>query len=655
MSFTEIIKLADIATPKKLKETLNNVVAQSTSALGALESLNLKVVENMSNIDITHKKVEQNTNKIKVVENALYGSGIISKESNEMTEYCREIGGSSLAGDILDGSYMTVNKIKGNSKQKSLNLIDFDSIVNGTTVKKDELNNYVINMVNQTTTPTIRINESLWSPGTVPGIFYVVIGEIKKIHYFYGSPSVIVEKLNAMYEPIESATYGLTIDSNETYPNSGFYRFYAVFYPKEAFITGLRFSLEFGTMRNVALYRIGEESELVADRNVALEIAKEIKYTPFFNTIKHSQLYGIKTINNLIDSERLLNNFISKTETGYYKLFREGESHTRFSNKVSGFFPKGKVTISMKVVDTNLDLTSSFKNTSFSWRITQKDGVDKANYIKLEKDGTISSTLTLTEDGNMLDLYFQANSFSANGYIIVKDIMVNCGGSPSEYTPYEENIIPLVPMVTNFDGLVRENCVKNSYNNYTLTKILYPQNASGYRDATKSMPIDLPKGKYSFLINQSKSGVVPLTMHIELKDGTSKNYGITSGVELIREFESDLVSIKIGINSSSIDTPVIGTSVNIYGLEIKSANPLELGAHDYFENGAIVEQTNKSNGHILTEPTYKVLDVNTEILAKKGGIEQVITPKDENGLTCFDYGVNTTEDNEYIVLLGGAE
>jgi hypothetical protein len=408
-------------------------------------------------------------------------------------------------------------------------------------------------------------------------------------------------------------------------------------------------------MRNVALYRIGQEDDLVDNRNIALEIAKEIKYTPFFNTIKHSQLYGIKTINNLIDSERLLNAFMYKTDDGYYKLFRSGESHTRFSNKVLGFFPKGKVTISMKVVDTNLDLTSSFKNTSFSWRITQKDGVDKANYIKLEKDRTISSTLTLTEDGNMLDLYFQGIPYSEDGYIIVKDIMVNCGGSPSEYTPYEENIIPLVPMVTNFDGLVRENCVKNSYNNYTLTKILYPQNTSGYRDATKSMAVNLPKGKYSFLINQSKAGVVPLAIHIELKDGTSKNYGITSGVELIREFESDLVSIKIGINSSSIDTPAIGTSVNIYGLEIKSANPLELGVHDYFENGAIVEQTNKSNGHILTEPTYKVLDVNTKVLAKKGGIEQVITPKDENGLTCFDYGVNTTEDNEYIVLLGGAK
>jgi hypothetical protein len=598
-------------------------------------------------------QLKQNTNKIRAVENVLYGKGFIAKESNEMTEYCREIGGPSLADDILDGSYMTVNKIKGNSKQKSLNLIDFDSIVNGTTVKRDEFNNYVIDMGNQNITPIIYTKESLWSPGTVPGIFYVLIGEIKKGYQFSGKPSVGIKRLGAMLEPVENHYVGLDIDSRETYTGSGFYKFYTTFYPKQSFITGLFFGLNQGTMRNVALYRIGDDGELVDDRYVALEIAKEIKYTPFFNTIKHSQLYGIKTINNLVNSERLLNDFVSKTEAGYYKLFRNGESHQRFSKKVSGFFPKGKVTISMKVVDTNLDLTSDFKDTSLTWRIAQKDGVEKANFIKLAKDGIISSTLTLVEDGKFLDLYFQGIPYSEDGYIIVKDIMVNCGETPMEYTPYEENIMPLVPMITNFDGLVRENCVKNSYNNYTITKISYPQNASGYRDATKSMAVNLPKGTYSFLIKQSKAGVVPLTIHIELKDGTFKDYDITSGVVLVRKFESDLIAIQIGINSSSIDTPAIGTSVNIYDLEIKSARPLELGAHDYFENGAIVEQTNKSNGHILTEPTYKVLDVNTEILAKKGGIEQVITPKDENGHTCFDCGANTTEKLTYITVLGG--
>jgi hypothetical protein len=57
----------------------------------------------------------------------------------------------------------------------------------------------------------------------------------------------------------------------------------------------------------------------------------------------------------------------------------------------------------------------------------------------------------------------------------------------------------------------------------------------------------------------------------------------------------------------------------------------------------------------LKTPTITPIDFDNEYLVWDKGEEQVLTPEDENGNNCFDYGANTTEKNEYIALLGGAE
>jgi hypothetical protein len=107
---------------------------------------------------------------------------------------------------------------------------------------------------------------------------------------------------------------------------------------------------------------------------------------------------------------------------------------------------------------------------------------------------------------------------------------------------------------------------------------------------------------------------------------------------------------------------------------------VELGKWDYIENGQVVRQTiveaydstkynngtyNGTTDFILsadgTQVEYKgtittePITFDNKYLVWDKGIEQVLTPKDDNGKTCFDYGANTNEENTYYVMLGGAE
>jgi hypothetical protein len=54
---------------------------------------------------------------------------------------------------------------------------------------------------------------------------------------------------------------------------------------------------------------------------------------------------------------------------------------------------------------------------------------------------------------------------------------------------------------------------------------------------------------------------------------------------------------------------------------------------------------------LSTEP----ITFTPEYIGYDKGSEEVLTPTDESGNTCFDYGANTTEDNSYYVIVGGGE
>jgi hypothetical protein len=134
----------------------------------------------------------------------------------------------------------------------------------------------------------------------------------------------------------------------------------------------------------------------------------------------------------------------------------------------------------------------------------------------------------------------------------------------------------------------------------------------------------------------------------------------------------------IMINKGSIALPYMPYTESTMQLP----QTVELGKWDYIENGQLVRETiveaydgtkydetngtyNGTDDFILsqdgTQVAYKgtatstPIDFDNEYLVWDKGEEQVLTPEDENGFTSFDYGANTTEENEYMILLGGAK
>jgi hypothetical protein len=114
-----------------------------------------------------------------------------------------------------------------------------------------------------------------------------------------------------------------------------------------------------------------------------------------------------------------------------------------------------------------------------------------------------------------------------------------------------------------------------------------------------------------------------------------------------------------GVSSTSTYLLVEGVSTNGGQIEIYDENyntPDSVDAFkaylkELYESGNPLIVVAKTAEPISTEP----ITFTPEYIVYDKGSEEVLTPTDESGNTCFDYGANTTEEIEYMILLGGAE
>jgi hypothetical protein len=105
------------------------------------------------------------------------------------------------------------------------------------------------------------------------------------------------------------------------------------------------------------------------------------------------------------------------------------------------------------------------------------------------------------------------------------------------------------------------------------------------------------------------------------------------------------------INSgSATGVAVYGTTIRIADNRFTTADELKAYFAEQYANGTPI----KVAYHLAT-PTYEPITFDNKYLVWDKGTEQVITPTDERGLTCFVYGAKTKEEIEYMILLGGAE
>jgi hypothetical protein len=241
-------------------------------------------------------------------------------------------------------------------------------------------------------------------------------------------------------------------------------------------------------------------------------------------------------------------------------------------------------------------------------------------------------------------------------------------------------------------NMLGEYITKDTSNeNYFVVNTLPTSIPAKYKTITFSKPLNV-YGKISYKqynANASKYDAGIMLVFVKT-DGTRKELRtLLKNDGVVSAYVEDVVSIYFSFGSKydnvvgELMISLADVNYEPYTESVMSLpEPVELGKWDYIENGQIVRETiieaydstkydevngtyNGTTDFVLsqdgTQVAYKgtvtstPIDFNNEYLVWDKGLEQVLTPEDENGLTCFDYGVNTTEDNSYYVIVGGNE
>ena len=406
--------------------------------------------------------------------------------------------------------------------------------------------------------------------------------------------------------------------------------------------------------------------------------------------LKHAQISGIRSLKGNLISPDILNNVnkngitVSVQKDG--KVVLKGTPTADYSTTIQ----MGQIVLPAGIY------TLSGAPKKESWKDYYPSLQIRSSSIGVKEDygwNPNGTTFTISERTICnLSIYAPEEVLGSDKEYIFTPTL-NVGSSPVKDIEYKEDTIYLTeyPVGKNLltqeylDNMLRENFVLNEDGTYTLSKILYPQNESGYRNSTGSSNIQLPIGTYTFKVvfeDTNPTGVLEINVYFD--DGSQGSWGITNKKELTISFDKPIVNFKVVIGGNkSINVPPIETSVVIKNISIQGNQALLLPKWDYVENGQIVRQTaiedfDRSkydaehliyNGttdfvisldgtkvaYRLATPTYEPIIVDNKILSWDKGAQQVLTPKDENGKTCFDDGANTTEEINYYVIVGGKE
>lgn len=411
--------------------------------------------------------------------------------------------------------------------------------------------------------------------------------------------------------------------------------------------------------------------------------------------LKNAEISGIRSLKGNLISPDILNNVnkngITITVNQDGKVVLKGTPTTDDSTTTIGqiVLPAGTYNIS------GAPKKESWKDyyPSLQVRIIKNGTITVYQDFGINNNG---STFTLNEkELCYLAIYAPKEVLGSDKeYIFIPTL--NVGASPVKDIEYKEDTIYLTeyPVGKNLltqeylDNMLRENFVLNEDGTYTLSKIPYSENESGYRNSTGSSNIQLPIGTYTFkVVFEDTNPKGALEINVYFDDGSQGSWGITNNKELTISFDKPIVNFKVVIGGNkSIDVPPMYTKVIIKNISIQGNQALSLGKWDYIQDGKIVRQTiietfdpakyktinilsswrGTYNGvtdfimlEDMTQVAYKgtatitPIDFHNQYLVWNNGAEQVLSPKDENGFTCFDYGANTTEENSYYVIVGG--
>ena len=360
--------------------------------------------------------------------------------------------------------------------------------------------------------------------------------------------------------------------------------------------------------------RLKDSSTPATIKNIMLSTG--IEYEPYWESAKNAKLSGIKSVGkNLINIDDLVGNALTKNADGTYTLTRSASGC--FSAVANVLIPKGSHTLSAEIIskigesDKYLSVQAGYENEASpsvtTWSILPTVGVQTKTY-ELPKNAT---TLRLYISSDAPEGY----SITFKNLIIYNSAQESIMELPQEVElkeyDYIENgkLYQPTSEVYYFNG-IEEWVYSESYNEY----LFGFANIDGFRFKAKKADSIKTSCAISFVITGGNTSDGYGAFRPKTLPYTPK--GTTAG-EKLDEWK-----------------------------EYLSRNPFYavFEKHGEYVNG-----------------NYKALDYSTEFVfdneyrAWNNGGEQVVTPRDGDNKTCYNYGANATIENEYIVVLGGNE
>ena len=555
------------------------------------------------------KQIANNTNKIASLFNL---HGIFAYDNAELTEELQQTGGDDLVGlTILDGSYATVNKISGNTVA-SKNLIPYP----------------------------YRNDEGLISfPYTTGGLTFTendgaitVSGTSSDDIIFVISPLISVKSGDVI------SISGLTDSYNDSQRfmqvvfiyNDGSFRPEATISSSNGIKVTIPIDVPYVYIRYIIYSGIPINETIYPMLNYG-EISE---YAPYFAGLKNAKISGIKSI-----GKNLYDNYAVSATNANLTSRTNPYGTTISSNDAS------KEVVVTQVANSSYGAQAYQNGYLFYFYTTPIE--KQYNTIIFSFDLEITNNPLNTTYMSLLSAYYNNTQVSINRTLLNKTQRVKATltkkstPSPSQIASYVE---------------VRCGGMSFKISNVQICSVdaTNPSEFEPYTESTMQLPQTVELGKWDYIENgqivrQTGEQEYTITgennwMYSEQYKQYYVNIHNTFGIKALGYVATS--EFKISISG--------GDSTNGYILFVinKASNPnLPFSTLDeckaYFNDNPITFK------YKTVTPTYEPITFDNQYLVWDKGIEQVLTPKDDNGKTCFDYGANTTEENSYYVIVGG--
>ena len=635
------------------------------------------------------EQVTKNTNEIKALFGLNVTKGVLAYDNATSTAEVQQTGGADLAGlNILDGSYATVNKIQGKTV-KSANLFDISKVTG---------------LATYNTTPP-GLDASQYLAKNSDGSITVKVGGYSQRVYFTGTK---------MFLPVGDYTISATITNNESFADNSVFGFIDIngnksdgYTEKISANTTKRISYTYSITTAGEYYLILSPTGGPSNSNNLNITYSDIQveygntataYTPYFDGLKNAQISGIKSVSNLLKWKGRTRASSTANAASTQRVLSESEYWDNLSG--GGIWVLDNLDYSHSVLNDNsisLEVKTGYYGVGFPVKCKPNTTYTKSAVVSnLIPEGTgyhiyalfydsngsylsntLKATFTTPENAEWLviNIVLAANNSTAE----IRDIMLNYGSTALPYREYEESIMQLPETVElgEWDNITGKTLTKNTSEILTLT------GNEGFRTSTNLMGWSYAElGYYTYTDTETQQEITAQTGYVKIDylppetialksvqtpitanpykgldgyywgngAGESGNHegvyanNFAFGDGFRAQVGVQLLKTTIGFDANNI--PEYENLPDNVTRETKYLTDLML---DYIKANPLTLVSK------LLEPTVTELDFNNEYLVWDKGQETVLTPTDESGNTCFDYGANTTTETDYWVIVGGNE